>query len=119
MQQFMRPLMQSRIYGKIINQDTMEPQLLTRPTGSSLQRNKRNSKVVMRMKTKKYKDSRRVKRCRECGVEESDDEILTVHHVIARSQGGADSEENYILLCRDCHNDIESGDTESGFKRII
>ena len=74
---------------------------------------------MVKMKTKKYKDSRRVKRCRECGVKESDDEILTVHHVIARSQGGADSEENYILLCRDCHDEIESGDTESGFKRII
>jgi 5-methylcytosine-specific restriction endonuclease McrA len=74
---------------------------------------------MMRMKTKGYKDSRRVKRCRECGVKESEDEILTVHHVFAKGQGGADSEENYILLCRDCHDDIESGDTESGFKRII
>ena len=75
--------------------------------------------MMVKMKTKKYKDSRRVKRCRECGVKESDDVILSVHHVLQRSRGGADREENYMLLCRGCHDDIESGDTETGFKRII
>ena len=71
------------------------------------------------MRTREYKDSRKVKMCRECGKMETDDERLTVHHVVPRRRGGADSEQNYILLCRSCHDDIESGDTESGFKRII
>ena len=74
---------------------------------------------VKKMKTKDYKDSRKVKMCRDCGAVETDEEPLTVHHVIPQSQGGADTEENYRLLCRDCHDDAHRGGTESGLKRII
>ncbi len=36
---------------------------------------------------------------------------LDLHHVIKRSQGGADTIENLIPLCRPCHNatDYPSG----------
>ena len=41
-------------------------------------------------------------RCQSCGAMAS----LEVHHKEFRSQGGDDSEENLITLCRQCHADI-------------
>jgi 5-methylcytosine-specific restriction endonuclease McrA len=35
--------------------------------------------------------------------------MLDMHHRKLRSQGGDDSEENCILVCRGCHNDIHDG----------
>lgn len=40
-------------------------------------------------------------RCRCCGTRHQ----LDVHHLIARSLGGADSEKNCAALCRSCHRD--------------
>jgi len=34
---------------------------------------------------------------------------LEVHHIIFRSQGGTDDENNLITLCEDCHNDVHNG----------
>lgn len=32
---------------------------------------------------------------------------LSVHHIIPRSAGGKDIQDNLILLCDDCHDEIE------------
>ena len=34
---------------------------------------------------------------------------LDVHHIIFRSQGGTDDENNLVTLCKKCHNDIHIG----------
>ena len=31
------------------------------------------------------------------------------HHVVPRSEGGADSAENAVLLCHDCHGRVHAG----------
>ncbi len=42
---------------------------------------------------------RDVWRCQSCGKREQ----LEVHHIIHRSQSGADAEGNLTVLCGDCH----------------
>lgn len=44
--------------------------------------------------------------CQICGKKHT---RLEVHHIIFRSQGGADDESNLITLCEDCHSDIHNG----------
>jgi 5-methylcytosine-specific restriction endonuclease McrA len=41
-------------------------------------------------------------RCQHCGRRER----LEIHHLIRRSQSGADCEDNLILLCNRCHHSI-------------
>ena len=41
-------------------------------------------------------------RCQVCG----DRQQLDIHHIIPRSRGGSDSQDNLITLCRTCHGDI-------------
>ena len=43
-------------------------------------------------------------RCRCCGR----DKNLHHHHMTRRSRGGADSEQNVLLLCSICHADIHA-----------
>lgn len=44
--------------------------------------------------------------CQNCGREDLD--VLTVHHVIFRSQGGRHHIDNLVTLCVSCHNRIHS-----------
>lgn len=44
--------------------------------------------------------------CQICGKKNI---RLEVHHIIFRSQGGTDNENNLITLCGDCHNGIHNG----------
>ena len=44
--------------------------------------------------------------CQICGKKNT---RLEVHHVIFRSQGGTDDENNLITLCEDCHSAIHDG----------
>lgn len=39
-----------------------------------------------------------------------DTEHLTIHHIIYRSQGGGDEDENLITLCETCHGDVHGFD---------
>jgi ATP-dependent DNA helicase RecQ len=48
-------------------------------------------------------------RCQSCGAMTN----LEVHHQEFRSQSGADSEENLITLCSDCHAAIHNGALKS------
>ncbi len=41
-------------------------------------------------------------KCQHCGRREQ----LQVHHLVHRSQSGADSEENLIVLCASCHRSM-------------
>lgn len=36
-------------------------------------------------------------------------EVLNIHHIIERKNGGSDDEENLILLCPNCHAEIHKG----------
>lgn len=38
-------------------------------------------------------------RCRACGLAD----LLEAHHIVFRSQGGPDTLENLITLCKHCH----------------
>lgn len=44
--------------------------------------------------------------CQICGKRHT---RLEVHHIIYRSQGGTDNEDNLITLCEDCHKAIHDG----------
>ena len=44
--------------------------------------------------------------CQICGKTHT---RIEVHHIIFRSQGGTDDENNLIALCGDCHNGIHNG----------
>ncbi len=43
--------------------------------------------------------------CQLCGAQGND-----IHHIIYKSHGGLDKEENLILLCRTCHAKAHSSD---------
>ena len=45
--------------------------------------------------------------CQICGKKHT---RLEVHHIIYRSQGGTDDEDNLITLCEDCHEKIHNGE---------
>ena len=44
--------------------------------------------------------------CQVCGKKHT---LLEVHHIIWRSRGGSDDEDNLITLCHDCHSKIHEG----------
>src|SRR5689334_6065332 len=44
---------------------------------------------------------------------------MQIHHIIPRSQGGDDSEENGIPLCLDCHAEVHTYDPKMGMGRKI
>ena len=46
--------------------------------------------------------------CSICGYKEHPD-ILEVHHIIARKDGGNDDIDNLILLCPNCHRKVHKG----------
>lgn len=48
-------------------------------------------------------------RCLVCGASPPNE----LHHLIPRSQGGADTEGNIVPLCRDCHRRVEAHDSET------
>ena len=41
--------------------------------------------------------------CQHCGCKGSKGNILTVHHIKPKCQGGPNTAENCILLCEECH----------------
>ena len=45
-------------------------------------------------------------RCQSC-LRRFRMDLLTVHHIFARDQGGDDNPDNLIALCRPCHDEIE------------
>jgi len=51
-------------------------------------------------------------RCQSCGALMN----LEVHHQEFRSRSGADSEQNLITLCSDCHAAIHNGVLKSGYE---
>jgi 5-methylcytosine-specific restriction endonuclease McrA len=61
---------------------------------------------------KRIRDSAAIERkvkseplCRACRLERAVDG----HHVLLRSQGGDDLEENIVPICRSCHRDYHDG----------
>lgn len=44
--------------------------------------------------------------CQLCGKKHT---LLEVHHIIWRSRGGSDDEDNLIMVCHDCHSKIHEG----------
>lgn len=45
-------------------------------------------------------------KCKHCGFRNN----LHVHHIIYRSQGGADEMSNLVTLCNACHEAVHRGD---------
>lgn len=63
----------------------------------------------IKLSQKKYKELKqkvleRDKYCVLCGAVPTD-----LHHVKYRSQGGDDSENNCVMLCKDCHDNKAHG----------
>lgn len=46
-------------------------------------------------------------KCEECSYSKT--EVLQIHHVIERSNGGSDDFSNLKLLCRNCHGEVHLG----------
>ncbi len=44
-------------------------------------------------------------KCQQCGRRDE----LQIHHLVRRSQQGADCEENLIVLCSSCHRSLHAG----------
>ena len=42
--------------------------------------------------------------CQHCGRRDQ----LQIHHIVRRSQSGADCEENLIVLCGECHRSVHA-----------
>lgn len=53
--------------------------------------------------------------CQNCKGKHKDSK-LEVHHIIYRSNGGSDEEENLITLCHTCHSGIHHGVVKLGLK---
>lgn len=58
--------------------------------------------------TKAYVLTRDNYSCQHCNGK-SKDSRLEVHHIIFRSNGGSDEQENLITLCKMCHDNLHSG----------
>ncbi|MFR6141815.1 MAG: RNA-guided endonuclease IscB [Finegoldia sp.] len=51
--------------------------------------------------------------CQICGAKHT---RLEVHHIVYRSKGGTDDEDNLITLCESCHKKIHTGEINVGLK---
>lgn len=40
-----------------------------------------------------------------------------IHHVVYRSHGGKDTEDNLVLLCRDCHSHLHDNNPNMAMRR--
>ncbi len=58
-------------------------------------------------------------KCRVCGKSPRKDSSvrLEVHHIVRRADGGTDTPENVVTLCRDCHEAHHSGERKLKLKR--
>lgn len=61
--------------------------------------------------TKAYVLDRDKYTCQNCKGK-SKDKRLEVHHIIFRSNGGSDEQENLIALCKTCHDSLHDGDIQ-------
>lgn len=61
--------------------------------------------------TKAYVLTRDVYRCQHCKGK-TKDKRLEVHHIIFRSNGGSDEEENLVTLCKTCHDALHRGEVK-------
>ncbi|NHN49316.1 HNH endonuclease [Halostella sp. JP-L12] len=62
--------------------------------------------------------------CQGCGVDapfiaKNGDPYLEVHHLTRRSDGGADSPENVIALCPNCHRRVHEGRDGADFNQSL
>ena len=63
----------------------------------------------------KYRDGYR---CRACGKSKFKDGVrLEVHHIIRRADGGADTPDNVVTLCEECHKAHHQGERKLKFRR--
>ena len=49
-------------------------------------------------------------RCEQCGSTAE----LQAHHRVSRRDGGRNSVENLVILCRECHQQVQAGPSEDG-----
>lgn len=65
---------------------------------------KAKAKAATWKKVRKEVIERDQRLCRLCDIEGRRTPCLDVHHILYRSQGGADVRDNLISLCRECHD---------------
>ncbi len=53
--------------------------------------------------------------CQHCKTKQ---DILEIHHIIFRSNGGSDEPDNLITLCRNCHKELHSGKINLNIKGL-
>ena len=70
-------------------------------TGIKYDGQNKNNKSTKSKRLKLNLASKRSGKCEECGNENYN--ILQVHHIIERCNGGTDNEYNLQLLCPNCH----------------
>ena len=58
--------------------------------------------------TKAYVLNRDKHTCKKCGGKNKDNR-LEVHHVVFRSNGGSDEQDNLLTLCKACHDKVHKG----------
>jgi hypothetical protein len=51
-----------------------------------------------------------------CNICKKKNTSLHIHHIIFRSEGGSDEQENLITLCKSCHDKLHSGEIASKLK---
>ena len=68
---------------------------------------------------KEYAKWRDGGKCRVCGKTPRTDKTvrLEVHHIVRRADGGTDTPENVVTLCRDCHEAHHRGERKLKLKR--
>lgn len=71
---------------------------------------RRKSNAVRGNKLKERLAKKRGGECEECGHQNYN--ILQVHHVIPKSEGGSSKNENLMLLCPNCHITIHLGESK-------
>ena len=58
--------------------------------------------------TKAYVLNRDKHTCKKCGGKNKDNR-LEVHHIVFRSNGGSDEQDNLLTLCKNCHDKVHKG----------
>lgn len=57
----------------------------------------------------RFKDHIQNPRCEKCGIRRPVPGFFEMHHIVPRSEGGDNSENNLIILCPNCHKDAHLG----------
>jgi len=78
-------------------------------TGTKYDRNQTSNKHKKMFVIKTLLLNKRGNFCQLCKYDNVN--VLQVHHIVEKSKGGSDDEENLLLICPNCHYTIHYGDS--------